>query len=167
MTSLTLEQASYLAEIIGVVVVVISIIYLAIQVKQSTQAAKITAAHNVVEGLSHQYSSVALNGEIAEIFLRGMTDADSITGVEELRFYAFLHELFRAYENAHYQVNVGAMDARLMTVFSQHLVMLSNTPRMQKYWNDRKAMYSDEFQTYLDQEIFGKPHSVSFRLAGT
>ncbi len=47
METLTLEQASYLAEIIGVVAVVGSIIYLAIQVKQSTQAAKITAAHIV------------------------------------------------------------------------------------------------------------------------
>ena len=38
MESLSLEQVSYLAEIIGVAAVIGSIIYLAIQVKQSTQA---------------------------------------------------------------------------------------------------------------------------------
>ena len=37
METFTLEQASYLAEIIGLLAVVASIIYLAIQVKQSTR----------------------------------------------------------------------------------------------------------------------------------
>ena len=47
MTSMTLEQASFIAEIIGVFAVVASLVHLALQLRQNTTAVRLSTLHDV------------------------------------------------------------------------------------------------------------------------
>ncbi len=73
MDSLTLEQASYLAEIIGVIGVVISLFYIGFQMKQHTFALQVSTAHQISEQLHMFYSFTGQDAETSAIFIKGMT----------------------------------------------------------------------------------------------
>jgi len=86
MESLTLEQVYYLAEIIGVVAVVASIIYLAIQVKQNGRSLRIQTVHDLSSQYSDVQASLAYDQEMVDIYHRGIYNFDQLDNQEQLRF---------------------------------------------------------------------------------
>ena len=85
MESLTLEQASYLAEIIGVVAVVASLIYLALQVRGSNQAALISAFAGIGSRYDRCLEFLTLP-DGAELFLAAAGDYENLNKEQQLRF---------------------------------------------------------------------------------
>ena len=153
MESLTLEQASYLAEIIGVIAVVISLIYVGLQVKQNTLAIKLSTVHNVAEEWRDTSALISSNGDLAEILTKGFGDLHSIKGGDQLRAYAYMQNLFNLFENAYYQRVEGALDERYWSGMKKWFVNMTDLPGIQTYWQERKYVYADDFQGFMDGEI--------------
>ena len=167
MESFTLEQASYLAEIIGVIAVVISLFYVGLQIRQNANAIRLNAAHNITEELRDIYSFFTRDIKIAEIVLKGMKDPESIEGPEHLLFYGIMHNMIKGYENAYYQWVDGALDTKLWTSNIRSLFDMSDLPGMQTYWNKRKHWYTEDFQCYMDEDVFPVGATTGYKLAGT
>ncbi len=68
---LSLEQASNLAELVGVALVVVSIFYLTVQVRQNTKAMRIQPVHELSAMYIEVQSSIAQNGELMALIQRG------------------------------------------------------------------------------------------------
>jgi len=161
-----LEQASYLAEITAAVLVVVSLVYVGIQVRQNTAALKLSTSQNLSEDFTDVYLALSQNNETAEIFQKGLQDCDSLTPVEKIRFYAFFHKFFRIYENAYYQYVNGALEEEPFEGISNQLIMLGAMPGLRTYWNDRRSFYNSSFQAYVDKNVMTEK-IAEFRLAGT
>ena len=162
-----LDQIANIAEISAAVLVIVSLIYVGIQIQQNTDTLKLSTAHNTAEDFSAPYLLIAERGEVADIFLRGMQDIEALEPVERLRFYAYFHKFFRTYENAYYQFRRGALEADPFEGLTQQLVMLKSLPGVQTYWQDRKDWYNKKFQEYVDNEIMPIEGKESYKLAGT
>lgn len=161
-----LDQIANVAEISAAALIIVSLIYVGIQIKQNTETLKLSTAHNTAEDLSAPYLLIAERGELADIFFRGLQDLEALEPVERVRFYAYFHKFFRTYENAYYQFTRGALEAEPFEGISQQLVLLKTLPGVQTYWQDRKNWYNKTFQEYVDNEIM--PTEVKgFKLAGT
>ena len=89
METLTLEQISYLAQIIGVIAVIASIIYVGKQLHQNTEQMQTNAA------LAHSHwsfdiqSTLLNNREVAECWVKGGADFDSLDEVDKQRIMQF------------------------------------------------------------------------------
>jgi hypothetical protein len=164
---MSLDQIANIAEISAAVLVIVSLIYVGIQIQQNTDTLKLSTAHNTAEDFSAPYLIIAERGEIADIFLRGMQDIAALEPVERLRFYAYFHKFFRTYENAYYQFRRGALEAEPFEGLTQQLVMLTTLPGLQAYWQDRKFWYNKTFQEYVDNEIMTVEVNKDYKLAGT
>ena len=167
METFTLEQASYLAEIIGVIAVIISIIYLGFQVKQNTKVIALGTVHSICSAFREQYENISTDKQVADVFLRGLVDTDEIDGAELMQFHAIMHDLFRVYEDSFYQYKQGALDPEIWKGISRQLVELGSQKGMREYWQKRKIFYHDAFQIEVDNEVFAKEPSPNFKLAGT
>ena len=84
-----LEQLSYIAEITAAILVIVSLVYVGIQVRQNTAALKLSTAQNLSEDFTDIYLALSQNNDTAGIFQRGLQDYDSLESVEKVRFYAF------------------------------------------------------------------------------
>ncbi len=161
-----LDQIANVAEISAAALVIVTLIYVGIQIKQNTDTLKANTAHNTAEDFSALYLILAERGEVANIFLRGAQDFEALESVERLRFYAYFHKFFRTFENAYYQFTRGALEAEPFEGIIQQFVLLTSLPGVQTYWQDRKNWYNKTFQAYVDSEIM--PTEVKgFKLAGT
>ena len=110
---------------------------------------------------------MAEQGEVADIFVRGMQDIEALEPVERFRFHVSLHVFFRTTDNAYYQFRHGALEAEQFEGIShQLLAILRSAPGMQTYWEDRKDWYSEAFQEYVDNEVM-VIDTKGFKLAGT
>ena len=86
---MTLEQLANIAEVFGMLVVAITLIYLTIQMRQNTKALRSTAAQSAHEMAEAIYQPIMMDAALADVVIRGMRNSDALSEVETARFTAF------------------------------------------------------------------------------
>ena len=92
-----------LAEVVGAIAVVITLIYVAVQIRQDTNATKLTAAQNTSRDLRDALGVLANDMGMTAIHLRALKDVGSLSPEERHRLYPYLNVLYKQYENAYFQ----------------------------------------------------------------
>ncbi len=86
---MTLEQFAFFAEIIGGIGVVASLIYVAAEIRRQSKLNRFAAANSLAAQWSDLMISLHDGPEMAEIWLKGLHDFDSLDAVSKLRFGAY------------------------------------------------------------------------------
>jgi len=84
-----LEQLAYLAEIIGVVLIVVSLVYLAQQLRQNTEMARVAAQEQWVQRDFDIVAPLLENKELAEVWVKGDSEFDSLDDADRQRLLFF------------------------------------------------------------------------------
>ena len=161
---ITLEQASFIAEIIGGIVVIVSLIYVGLGVRQNVQAVRLSTSQVVTKDLREAVNRW-IDSDIADIMLRGMQN-DDLQGAEQLQFYSVLLNLMRVMENGYLQMNAGALDPGVWEGFKRNYADAMSTPGAKVWWAARKNWFNPDFQRYFDEQIL-EHANPDYRFAGT
>ena len=147
---MTIEQYASFAEIVGVIIVALTFVFLTMQLRQNTSALKSTAAYS---HLSHTTAVYGMLLEDMEIFIQGMRDPSALTAVERAKFNALLTINLQALQNGYLQVQEGFGNARMQDGWWQ--VMRNNflSPGYQGHWERRKFMLDPEFREFVEMEV--------------
>jgi hypothetical protein len=94
------------AEILGVIAVIASLIYLAAQVRQSTAVARAAMVHATSELWASYGQMLASDGELADIYLRGV-NGEQLSPVETLRLEYVIEVYMNLLEDADHQYRSG------------------------------------------------------------
>lgn len=151
----TLEQAYYIGELIATFAVIISLIYVAAQIRQNTYTIKLSSAQNLSHELREALALLVSDVELTDIHFRAMNDINSLAPRDKFRFYMFLNNVFRVYENAHYQNTQGAVDQPIWNGMLRNMNATKKTSGYQAFWQDRKYIFSKEFQDFYENELSG------------
>lgn len=153
MNSITLEQAYYIAELAGVVLIIFSLIYVGKQLKQNTCATKAAASQAFVQMYNTFTSDLAMSQEIATIWHKGLTDFDSLDPVETIRFSAALAQLFRAAHCTYLQWQDGTLADDIWMGFYLALRDMLSHPGVLAWWRYREEWYGVEFRELVNREL--------------
>ena len=72
------EAIGALSEFVGAIAVVITLVYLAIQIRQNTRAIRLDTGHDITEEYRDIFALMAENRELAELVHRAAIDPESI-----------------------------------------------------------------------------------------
>ncbi len=86
---MTLEEYAFLAEIIGTILVVVSLIYVAQQLRQNTKMARIAASEQGVKAELDLTEPIIGNREFAEVWAKGDQQFDSLDEPDRWRLLFF------------------------------------------------------------------------------
>ena len=139
------------AEVIGALAVVLTLIYLAIQMKHSALAVNQAAQQSMVAEMGASMDSLFANPEGAEIWLKGITSYSSLSAVEKVQLTSLLHHFARTVEQAHLSFRVGTFDAQVWQGLEAQVLDVFATPGMQEWWSLRRHWYSEAFQSLIDK----------------
>ena len=150
-----MDLASYanLAEILGTSAIIVSLIYVAIQIRQHTRATKLSTAQNISSDLREALSVIANDMSMASIHLRAMKDVASLAPEEKHRFYIYMNNIYKVYENAYYQNLQGALDPHMWEGIVGNLLVAKGTSGYKSVWHDRKQIFSQAFRDFYDNEL--------------
>ncbi len=104
------EAISSIAEIVGAVGVIISLIYLSFQVKQNTKASKAATRQALADGAQRLPSDVVEGDDMARIMIDAMAGND-IKPHEVFRLQSRCYRDLRFWDNAYYQYTEGLLTA--------------------------------------------------------
>ena len=87
---MTLEQYAYLAEIIGAIAVIASLLYLAVQIRQNNAQDRATARYAFVGTMSEINLSIVRDKSVASIFRRGLESTEDLDDDEQLQLWMLI-----------------------------------------------------------------------------
>ena len=107
---MTIEQLGNIGEFVAAIATVITLIYLAFQLRQNTRALKATAFQGVVSEMGKNVEPLMNSAEMAEIIVKSTAEPESLTPVERLRLKALYVSTYRRLESVYVQYTLGTME---------------------------------------------------------
>ena len=98
------------AELVGATAVVMSLIYLATQIKDSKRSDQIIASASLSGTANEWLMHIVDNEGLCELYHRGISEYDSLNKSEKSRFSLLLYQLLRNAEAGWVQTNSGVVD---------------------------------------------------------
>ncbi|MFT4563214.1 MAG: hypothetical protein ACI9BW_002968 [Gammaproteobacteria bacterium] len=143
------EAISAVGEILGATGVIVSLVYLATQIKTQNQESRLAAMHEISVGFRDATSRIT-EGDLADIWVRSLKDYDGLEESERLKLIIAITAIIRAWEEAFIQHQTGHLETRIwQTITKYHGFILGSIP-VARVWEIRKAYFDDQFREYVD-----------------
>ena len=144
------EAIGAIGEIVGASAVVISLIYLATQIKGQSRESRIASIHEVVEAFRIAITSFQDPGR-AIVYTKALSGFDDLDDAERLQFISMVQGLLRVWEEAYYQFEENRLDQRMWSAMLRQYADLMSAHGFQRVWEIRKHTYSDEFRQFVEK----------------
>ena len=142
-----------LAELAGAVAVVLSLVYLALQIRENTRSVKIAAMSSFREGGADFMTTLAQNEELSDIYMRGLADPDSLSMSERQRFlWTILLALTHLQESEEFET-FGITSNTIRNSVEAQINFFAKQPGFRKIWAEWKHSWSSELVKRMDSEI--------------
>ena len=159
------EAISAVAEIIGAIAVVVTLAYLAVQIRDSTQMARSATRQAIAETAMTHGSDLVADKELMAALLKDLKGQD-IDEVNWTRLMAHNYITMRHYENIHYQHLAGMIEPDEWRGFRKNLEAVLEWRSIRQFWENEGHYYSDAFraevaaiQSGLSEEESAASHS--------
>lgn len=139
-----LQNWALIAEIISAIAVVLSLIYVALELSENTRVLEATSRTELASQ-DITYLSSALDSTILANAVAKREAGQELSPLEESQMMQREHLNFRIFENAHYQRQIGALEERQWQRYEGIIrVLICNNRFVQQMW-DRNRAFQPEF----------------------
>lgn len=156
METLTLEQIYFIGQTISAIAVVISLIYVALQIKQNTNATKAASAQAYVTADNEIVGLINSSPNLADVLYQGANGLSVLKGGDTIRFVAFHDLVFISFQSYYLQWKKGVLEEVLWGTYKQAFVGLLQQKGQQEWWALRHHWFSQEFQDYVEQSVMNE-----------
>ena len=150
------QDLGSLGEIIGAIAVVLSLVYLAFQIRQNTRqidqntkAARATAFDSSIAHTMVARQAIFENAEVARIYHDGSIDPESLSEHDRLRYRLIVHNVLWSIWNLQSQAQVGGLAAETWQAQLMILRRIMSSKGVQWFW----ANYREEFGASFQEEV--------------
>jgi hypothetical protein len=146
-----------IGEIVGAIAVLISLVYLALQVKKSTNLAKSSYHSATVTSASRFHHWKSLNGENARIFKIGMSDFRALSVEERIALDGALFDLVLAFADLLESYELGFLRKDVRDAWVRYIGTILSTPGGGLWWSQARNIYLEHVQEAVDSGIEQSP----------
>lgn len=147
---MSLEQYAYLADVAGVILVIASLIYVAMQLRQNTGAIQAQSRQAVLTAAQTEIFAITDNPDIIVL----MTKPDALSPEEHVKVASWLFALFRARQFAWLQHRNGVIDDSQWETELSVIRFYFDSQRVQDWWNALgRAAFGNEYADFIDSLV--------------
>jgi hypothetical protein len=147
---MNIESMANYADVIGGIAVIVSLIYVGIQIRRNAKSSQSQANQSAHESLANVSLEVAKDSDLSSLTRKGMIAFEKLTEEEQFRFVMLMITVFRRFENIFYQYEKGFLEEELWDGYKQSMLLYFYTSGGQAFWNLRGEHFSGLFRNYLD-----------------
>ena len=150
-----------LSEILAAIGVVVSLVYLAMQIRMSRAENRSASIDRLVELWGTYVGALADNPQLAVIVAKGLHDYGQLEVAERAQVSAHLSRIMRVSEAIFMHYRDDTIDPELWTGINSSLDDISNMPLVSQWWPTRRHWFGETFSNHIDSLIQnGKPTDV-------
>ncbi|MDH3352067.1 MAG: hypothetical protein OEM60_04495 [Gammaproteobacteria bacterium] len=152
-----LESLANLGEIIGAIAVVVSLIYLAVQVRQNTKAQQTENFSRALDRVAAIQATLSQDAETSVIFSKGVSDPSDLTSRERMQFTWTMYELFGAFEFMFIASKTNAIPEEIWQRWSSAIAWWLSYSGVKAWWKVRPIPFSESFTSYIESLLENNP----------
>lgn len=154
---MSLAELASIAEIVGAVALVVSLICLAVQVHQNTVSVRNATLQSNTALWSSLLSKMTEPG-IIEAYSAGISAKSDIQPLQYTQFFLLCRSLFVAFENQYYQFRQGALDRETYEGYERAITeQLLVFEGFRRWWYQSRSVFSPPFVKRVDEMIQSVP----------
>lgn len=146
-----LEEWASIAEIVGALAVVVSLIYVGIQVNDGAGAARSAAANDANVALQEWYMQTGSDQHTSALLYRGLVSEQALPDDEEFQYLMMTHGFFLGVQNSYLLAQEGTIDEELLNSLKNAIFGIQNLPGMTRYWRQRKSYLHAGFVKWVEE----------------
>jgi len=156
---MSLNDLANIGQVIGAIAVVISLIYVAMQIRQNTNAVRAATAQSVHEHFANWYQLVASDSTTAQVVVQGLKDYNALSETDKARFISAFMAFLSYSQNAFIKWKQGLLEPSLWMAWEQIIINLTGAPGGKAFWKDRAYLFGEEFRRYVEDDLIKRaPH---------
>jgi len=128
---------------------VVSLIYLSTQIRNQNRESRLSAMREISSGFRLSTSKL-LDSGLTEIFVKSLDGFEKLTEVERLKLLISVTAIFRTWEEAYIQHEIGYLEDRSWKPMLSYYTFILSSPPGQKVWELRKEHFDDQFRDFVD-----------------
>lgn len=140
-------------EVVGAIAVVLSIAYLAVQVRQNTSTATAGNQNAWLNDYNSLLMEIYHDPDESVLIRRAIHDFAGLTKAEQIRAHAFFSALVNNSQNTYFLSEQGTFDARSTAVVINFTAAVLKAPGGAFWWAAIKEVWNSEFTSAIDQLI--------------
>ncbi|MEZ5572260.1 MAG: hypothetical protein R3E64_09565 [Halioglobus sp.] len=157
------EATGAIGEIIGAAAVVISLIYLASQIRISNRASRQAAEQNLLDNQRQWLGRIADSDSLSTIWMRGAKDDPDLTEGEWIRYGTLCHEVTLGWERSFLLEQDGGVSSAVVERDKRMRRIVIGSPGYRKWFMARKSALTAEFAEQIESELTAaEPYSVAY-----
>ena len=155
---MTLDQISAISQLVAAVGVIASLVFVGLQIRGSAKAVRSATTQAVHEHFGRLYFELAQNPQALQTYIKGCTDASTLTTTEKEQFTCFAMGVLAFYQNAFDQWRVDHLRADLWSGWETLLTNFLHTPGGASLWRERGYAFGKDFQAHVTK-IMSRPRN--------
>jgi hypothetical protein len=147
----TIQDLGSIGELIAAIATIVTLVYLAVQIRSNTRALAVDSARSFANIGDSITTAVANNGELAEIFHRGLGELGSLNEVEKIRFSFVVGQLITTCRSAWHESAITGDQNNIPEALSGISFLRASGGR--EWWRENSNLFGTEFGPWLEHSL--------------
>lgn len=144
------DAVGAIAEVAGAIAVIVTLGYLAVQIRDNTRAMRAQALSDVTGNLATEINLLAQGHDVLSVIMKTQADED-LTELERMILDAFLTQALMSRQNEFLQHQQGLLDDEVLISMQHTTLLLLSSSTARDWWEkEGKLMTADTFTAYVD-----------------
>ena len=157
MAKLKLQEWSALAEILSSIAVLVTLVFLVFEIRQSSDAVRANTYQGMA-AMNLEFNGLFIaNPEVSEFIARTSSEGYEPDASEAIRLRAFISAQYRYIDNVYFQYKVGTItEQRMESLLYPAVLNFRRRGRLRKEWEEGvdRALLDPDVAEYLNNEIY-------------
>ena len=150
---MTFQDLGAIGEFVGSILILATLVYLAIQTRQSKVAAELESVRMVVADFNDIWIKLSEDPELAKLVRMAVNDWDSITTTQQFQVNSFFVPVFLHWVSARRQSAKIVQLKDYMEGWEENVLALITTPGGKVWYDSAKVIFRPDDIQYLDQRL--------------
>jgi hypothetical protein len=144
------EAISAIAELFGAVGVIITVIYLAIQIRQNTSSVQAATEQTL---MSQEIEVFALTAAHAEVYQRGLIDLASLSKAERVVFDHVMYAQMSQFYSGWVQYKGKFIEGSVWKAYENSAMLTMSDSGFRQAWEEVSQIYPEDFQDVVAEIV--------------
>ena len=144
-----LEALGNIGDFVGGIAVILTLIYLAVQIRDNTRSTRLAAMQSTMLSAQNVGKLPAQDRDLARVVRVGLAAPDDLDEDEFQQFRYYLINYLRVHEDMFVQHKAGVIDDETWRARASSLGTIFSTPGGRKIWDASNA-YRPDFQAWMN-----------------
>jgi hypothetical protein len=147
-----LDALGNIGDFVGGIAVIITLIYLAVQIRDNTRSTKLASMQSTMLAAQNVGILPAQDRDLARVVRVGLTTPEELDDDEFQQFRYFLINMLRVHEDMFVQHRAGVVDDETWMARASSLRTIFSMPGGRRVWDSSNA-YRADFQAWMESQL--------------